>query len=171
MKIKPQEIGARISSFVKDQKMLRAQILLDEESRHLDKYCKISGNLDKDVYDKLRPAKKTIANYAKHENVSVEISNAKQFVDEYDMPIIDEMLAKSIDVSVLDLETGRALGRFIDKDVKSIHNDVKHGHYIVDFPHDGVQQTRITQYENEDNFLRYIYRNISDMVRKIRGNK
>lgn len=151
---------------------LNADFALRKEQREIGKYFSIDENLKgTDVYKKIYGIRKAMADYAKDEKVSIKISDARHLIDEHDTPYVDKLLAKSLDVSVYDLKTGKGTGRFIDKDLNKIYNNVEKDYFIVDFHHDGVQQTRITKHEYEDDFFRNLYRNISKMVKDIHNKK
>lgn len=159
-------IGNKITKAVKIRKYER-------EQKFLNKFCKINNDVEGDTFTQLNSARKTIANYAKNKGVTVEIADAEKKVAketfEFD---VDERLAKraakdklAITVTPLKREGNTvSLTNYVPKDTRETHLHTVNDYFVVEYPYDDIQQTRLTKHEYEDNFLRNVYRKIQTLV-------
>lgn len=166
MKIAP-KIRTKVTRFIKTRK-------INKEQNFLNKYCNISNDIEGDAFVQLNTARKTIANYAKSNRVTISIGDAEKEVAkekfEFD---IDEQNAKKAAKNKLKItlrplkklperKGGRllSLSEYVSKDTsknyfyrsKSVDNSNKA--YSI--------TTRI-----EDNFLQNIYRTIENQIKAL----
>lgn len=156
--MKTKSIGTKFTRFLENRKY-------EKEQKFLNKYCNISDKLDRDTFELLFPSRKTIANYAKSKNVSVEISNAekdiaKRTFNEEDESCINAMERAAKDkivvtVRPLKLPKERKDGRLLSQS-SYVSNDTNKTYVYKD-----------SKNTIEDNFLRNIYRTIERNVKGI----
>ena len=155
MRIPP--IKARITKFINTQKYIK-------EQKFLNKHVSIDVNLEPDTYNQLSSARKTLANYAKNKKVNISFVDCKN--DKNNLVVMVSNLKKS--KNTINTDSASAL---ISKDVNKTYTHSTPSYFVVDIPSDGIQVVRETSHKHEDNFLRNIYRNVSDMVDKIHSFK
>lgn len=158
-----------------------------KENRFLDKYCRVDLNLPADAYNQLMRARKGtsgLAAYAKSKGVTIEISDAEQKMSKtFFESVIDEMHMKraaegQLNITVTQEKPSKgkypvinSLTSFVSKDTKKIKTHSEPDYIVIDYPEDGIQQTRLTSHQFEDNFLRTVYRQIEKMANALTGNK
>ncbi len=163
----------------------------EKEQKFLNKFCNISNEIEGDTFTQLNSARKTIANYAKSKGVTVDIEpgNSTNVVTSYfktssdgkklekiaDVPDIANLPKDKLRITVRSLEKlperkgGKLLStsEYVSKDTSETHLHTVNDYFVVEIPEDGLQQIRLTKHENEDNFLRHIYRVIENNVKAI----
>lgn len=137
----------------------------NKEQKILNKFVHVDPNINPAAYNEIMKARKTIANYAISERVTVDIYNFSN------KEVQNTAKPNELTVIVQDILHGKSLKKNMSDNVNATHKHVEEDYFVVDYPWDGTQQTRITTHEYEDNFLRALYRNISDMVGKLQGKK
>lgn len=163
MKIPP--IGNRITRFFETKKLNREQKLIDN-------FVKIHNDQPhNDAFVQIDKAKKTIANYALAKGVSVDIYSAEAMLGEHDSPLFEERLHNKLMLKVTDMLTGKNESRFLNARTDITYPHIENDYFVIDYPQDDIQRTRLTKHEYEDNFLKYLYRNIESMVNNIQGKK
>lgn len=78
---------------------------------------------------------------------------------------------KNLLVRVTNLLNNKNILRVVNGDTEKISQHKTNSYIVIDYPADGIQQTRITTSTYEDTFLRNLYRNIADMTNKVLGKK
>lgn len=163
MKIPP--IKNKIAKFLdnrkynKEQKFINNFIMIHNDQPYTDAFIKINE------------AKKTIANYAASKGVSVDIYSAGAMLGEHDSPLFEEHLHNKLMLKVTDLLTGENEHKFLTARTDITYPHVENDYFVIDYPQEGIQQTRLTKHEYEDNFLRYLYRNIENLTNTLQSKK
>lgn len=136
----------------------------EKEQKFLNKFCNISNEIEGDTFTQLNSAQKTIANYAKSKGVTVEIRDAEKEVAKNKLKVTVRPLKE-----LPERKGGRLLStsEYVSKDTSETHLHTVDDYFVVELPEDGLQQIRLTKHENEDNFLRHIYRVIENNVKAI----
>ena len=166
MKIKP--FIQKMTSGIRNYRVNRHQ-------KYLNKYAQIHDrNLTYGSYEKMREAREVIANYAKHNGVKVDIFDARHQFREDEYPISSNTLSDKINIVVTDLKSNSVEERIIpiidDNESKSAVLEVIK-RVMIDIPSDGVQKIVKVKSHFEENFLRNLYRNISEMTEMIKQEK
>ncbi len=145
----------------------------NNKSKNLNnKYFEIKDtSIAYDSYEKICEARETIANYAKKNNVSVQISDPRRYLGEHDSGFMENYLSDKISIIVTNLKTKLSEERIIpvinDKSPqKSIYATSKR--VIIDIASEGLQKVTSVKSYFEENFLRNLYRNISEMTNIVR---
>ena len=152
-----------ISTFVHNNKYKR-------EQRFLDNYINIYNNTTYgDSYQQMVSARKTIANYLRDKGVSIDIYEARQILGEHDSPVIEDKLNDKLWVEATNLLTSKHSSKVVSARTDKVHIHTVPDYIVIDNVQDGVQQTRLTSHEFEDNFIRNLYRNIEELVKKVQN--
>jgi hypothetical protein len=137
---------------------------INKEQKNLNRYVNIHdylGNANDDIYN----ARKVLANYARTKGVSIDIFTASKKTEEELANNTKNQLDNHVSVIVKDLLTGKVTQRIIDADVNKTHNvQKKIGYGYIENHADGTERVVPFKGEYEDNFLRHLYRNITEMV-------
>jgi hypothetical protein len=138
----------------------------NKEQKYLNKYANIHGyigNSNEEIYN----ARKVLANYAKDKGVSIDVyaAGSQKTAEEIMQSKKQNQLDNYVSVIVKSLTTGKSTSRIIDVDANKIHDFKRNiGYSYIEDPADGIEQVRIFKGQYEDNFLRHLYREVSDMV-------
>ncbi len=144
----------------------------EKNQRLINKYLKINDRtIAYDSYDKIFEARETIANYAKKNDVSVQISDARRYLGEHDSGFMENYLSDKISIIVTNLKTKLSEERIIpvinDKSSqKHIYTTSKS--VMLDIASEGLQKITNVKSHFEENFLRNLYRNISEMTKIVK---
>lgn len=148
----------------------------EKEKRFLETFAPIdSTNISSETLKELLPARLGIAKYAEENGVSIEIKNAKNLLSdiEHDSASVtkaEERHKKSLLVTVTDILHNRGRSRIVSGDTKALHLHSEPDYFVINYSDDGIQQTRLTSHDYEDNFLRNLYRNIEGLVKEVQKN-
>lgn len=154
-------IKKNFSSFIRIKKY-------EQEQRFLDKYIKIHNNTTYgDSYQQMHNARKTIANYLSHKGVAIDIYDARQHLDEFASPVLEDKLSDKLYIKATNLLNNKKASKMVSARTDKTCTHVVPDYIVIDYPADGVQQTRLTSHEYEDNFIRNLYRNIEELVKKV----
>lgn len=157
MKIIPKPVA----KFIKNRR-------LENERKFINRFMHLDLNLKSDTYDKLYEARKTLANYAASKNVAIEFSNATELLGEHDTPIIENYLGLRMNVTVKDILTNKSENRLLSTNPQGSYIYKKKKVFVTNNQKDGIQEgEKRTVGEYDDNFLKYVYRNITKMVKDL----
>lgn len=167
MRISNTPLKTRISKFVQNIKYERKQ-------KFLDKYCRISDDIEGDAYIKLDSARETIANYAKSKGVTVKIGDAEKEVAKENFEFdIDEKYTKrmtknKLKVTVSPLkELSKSKGvRLLSSSEYISKNTSKNDFYASEEIDSSNKAFSITN-KIEYNFLQNIYRVIENQIKAL----
>lgn len=139
-----------------------------KEAKFLDNHVVIHNDTTYgDSYNQMVQARKTLANYAKHEKVKIDIFDARHELGEHDGLAIEDKLSDKLSVYVKDKRSGKEVNKIVSARTDQTYPHVTNDYIVIDYPEDGLQMTRITKHEHEDNFLKHLYRNIENMVKEL----
>ncbi len=138
----------------------------NKEQKFINKYVKIHSNRKyNDAFTQINKARKTIANYAADKGVVIDVYDVER------VPELPNSTSRKLMLEVTDLLTGKCKNKVLDARTDRTYPHVENDYIVIDYPHDGIQQTRLTKHEYEDTFLRYLYRNIENLTNKLQGKK
>lgn len=158
-------IPTRITTFIENSKY-------EKEKKFLNKYVSLDWNLDDATYNKLCEARKTIANYVAPKGVTVEISDPRRLLTGEEPAEVRNYLGTKLNIEVKDMLTGEVDGRLLSSQVDNMYPYKTMKIVVVDNLKDDLQEGyEIVGHEYQEPFLRYIYRNIVDMVNNIQKRK
>ncbi len=149
------------------QKKCNTQKILAKEAE-FNKYIKIHdidtyGN----SYGQMMTARETIANYAKHNAVTIDIYDAKRAFGE-DVPApVKENLKDKLEVIVTNMLNGTTKNRFVDANTDKLYNKVAEKKVIVPKTSEDTEIVRVAKSSTGDSFLRNLYRNIEAMTKEV----
>lgn len=163
--MRTQSITQEIINQFKNYKIARHE-------KMIDKYFKIKDtSLPYDSYEKMYTARETIANYAKHNGVSIEINDARNELGEFDSPIFENIMSGKINIVVKNLKNKLVQRKIIsainDNDPRKVYHEITKK-IMVNIPEDGTQRIAETKSYSEETFLRNLYRHISEMTNNIK---
>ena len=126
-----------------------------------------------DSFNQMYNAREVIANYAKKNNVSVDVYDArKYFDDDFDLPVkIQKSIEDKLEVTVTDKK-----GRGIRKSLVSANTDktypkMAEQKFIFPVYGEDTQVVRNVRMHTEDNFLRNLYRHIEQLTSEVKKFK
>lgn len=135
----------------------------EKEQQFLNKFCKINNNVEGDTFTQLYSARKTIANYAKNKGITIEIADAEK-------KFAEDKLAIKVK-PLINIGNTTSITTYAPKNTKETHLHTVNDYFVIELPHDGIQQIRLTKHEYEDNFLRNVYRKIENVVKTLEKEK
>ena len=144
----------------------------EKEQKIINKHFKIHQDTTAyDSFEKMSSARTAIANYAKHNGVSVDVYDARTDLGEFASPVIENYLSDKMKIVVTDLNTKAQAGRYIqvvnDKAPhKPVIEEIKQ--IMVYDRKDGVERVAKARSFIEENFLRNLYRNIEELTRSVK---
>ena len=141
----------------------------NREQRMLDKYVSLDTTLETDTFNKLYEARKTIANYAQDNGVTVSITRAEKDIPENHSAIEEQCLSGKIKVMVSDLWNSKKCGAYIPANTNSTSTYSVQKDLLFNVPGEDTKKIRTMVNVNEDNFLRSVYRTIEHAVKKLSG--
>ena len=160
----------KINSIKAGAERLMANIEYRNEQKFLDNYVRVHDNfMHEDTARELFECRKTLANYLSKKGVSVDIYDAGHEMDELTDSVLERLLENKISIRAQDMLTEKSGIRLMGADTKATYPHVENDYFQIDDLAEGIQYPRITTHEYEDNFLRALYRNVSEMVEDIRG--
>ena len=144
----------------------------EKEQKFINKYFKIYDNtMANDTFEKMQEAKKTIANYAKNKGVAIEVYDAKTEAIDLGNAAIENSFADKIKLVITDLKTKAEKSRCIyaldDKNPQSAVLEKTKNVMVYDSK-EGVERMTKVKSTFEENFLRYLYRNIEELTKSLK---
>lgn len=164
MKLFP--IRNKINQFIEVRKYIK-------ERNYLNKYVNIHDlSINDDAYKQMHTARKGLADHLLADKcMAVDIYDAQNTVGAAAKSDSAVNLKDKIRVEVTDLLFGKTTSRILNADTKETTIHSVPDYFVVEHVEDGLQQTRLTSHDYEENFLRNLYRNISEMVNSLRPEK
>ena len=160
----------KINSIKAGAERLMANIEYRNEQKFLDNYVRVHDNfMHEDTARELFECRKTLANYLSKKGVSVDIYDAGHEMDELTDSVLERLLENKISIRAQDMLTEKSGICLMGADTKATYPHIENDYFQIDNLAEGIQYPRITTHEYEDNFLRALYRNVSEMVEDIRG--
>lgn len=128
------------------------------------------GNSENQMYH----ARGVIANFARKNNVSVDIYDARQLLDgcENVSPIIEDRFSSKMNVVVTNLKDKKQINRVVDANTDITYPKISTRQIMLNVEgEEDLQISRKAVRYTEDTFLRNLYRNIEEMTGKITSPK
>lgn len=137
----------------------------------LNKYCKIhdmDGALISPAQE-LYTAQEVIANFAKKNNIRIDIFDAKEALKntEGNTEFV-KSIGDKFNVIATNLKTGKTASRFVESNTQTVYPKTTESTMLMSDIQQGRQIVRIDRRYIEDTFLRNMYRNISDLSQTIK---
>lgn len=151
-------IKNKITNFLDNRKY-------NKEQKFINKYVKIHSNNNHDAFTQIDEAAKTIANYASNKGVTIDIYDVER------VPELTNNTNRKLMLEVTNLSTGKCKNKILEANTNKTYHHVEDDYFVVDDPYDGIQLVRLTKHDYEDNFLKYLYRNIENLTNKLNGKK
>ena len=160
----------KISSIKAYTNKLITNIERRNEQKYLDRYVRLHcDSMNEDTAKELLNCRTTLANYLSKKGVSVDIYDAGHEMDELTDSVLERLLENKISIRAQDMLTEKSGICLMGADTKATYPHIENDYFQIDNLAEGIQYPRITTHEYEDNFLRALYRNVSEMVEDIRG--
>ena len=125
------------------------------------------------AYNEIALAKETIANFAKKNTVNVDIFDTSATMD-FAKDITPEF-AKSADdlitIRVTDMLTGKAKDAIMPADTKQTYIYTRSNTRMLENTQAGTEYIHTGYISHDDNFLKMLYRNISNLTDAVKGKK
>ena len=140
----------------------------------MNKFVNINNNItNHTAFNTLDEAKSTIANFAKHNGVSVDIYDGRKMVegDEYASEALTNNLSDKLFVKVTNLISGKSKERIISSNTDELYPVQKSNLRLLQLKNSDKEYLSHGTLSTEDNFLRYVYRNIDTLTRQVTGKK
>lgn len=148
-----------LSKYEKHKKEVNLLVNTDGLKKHID------------AYNQIALAKETIANYARKNTVNIDIFDTSATME--NSKHITPELAKSADdyitIRVNDTLTGKAKDTIIPADTKQTYIYTRRNTRVLENREAGIEYIHHGYISHEDNFLRMLYRNISNLTDAIKG--
>ncbi len=152
------------------QRKLEIQKIIKKENQ-INKHFKVhDGTLYGNSETQMYHAREVIANFARKNNVSVDIYDARRLLDgaETVSPIIEDKYSSKINVVVTNLKNKQQINRVVDANTDITYPKVSIRQIMLNVKNEeDLQIGRKVISSTEDSFLRNLYRNISEMTNQI----
>ncbi|MBS6602882.1 MAG: hypothetical protein KH301_03880 [Brachyspira sp.] len=146
----------------------------EKRQNEMNKFVNINNNItNHTAFNTLDEAKSTIANFAKHNGVSVDIYDGRKMVegDEYASEALTNNLSDKLFVKVTNLISGKSKERIISSNTDELYPVQKSNLRLLQLKNSDKEYLSHGTLSTEDNFLRYVYRNIDTLTRQVTGKK
>lgn len=146
----------------------------EKRQNEMKKFVNINDNISNcTAFNTLDEAKSTIANFAKHNGVSVDIYDGRKMVegDEYASEALTNNLSDKLFVKVTNLISGKSKERIISSNTGELYPVQKSNLRLLQLKNSDKEYVNHGTLSAEDNFLRYVYRNIDTLTRQVTGKK
>lgn len=146
----------------------------EKRQNEMNKFVNINNNItNHTAFNTLDEAKSTIANFAKHNGVSVDIYDGRKMVegDEYASEALTNNLSDKLFVKVTNLISGKSKERIISSNTDELYPVQKLNLRLLQLKNSDKEYLSHGTLSTEDNFLRYVYRNIDTLTRQVTGKK
>ena len=154
-----------------ESKITQSQIARKEAK--ISKYIQIhDATTYGDSFQKMYNAREILANYAKEKGVTIDIYDARKIIeDDIITPANENNLTDKINIIVTNLLTGKSKSKIISANTDKVHKRTTQSSDVLSIPSEDVIIVRNKIKENEDNFLRNLYRNIENLTNIVTGKK
>lgn len=129
--------------------------------------------MDSDAYNQIDMARETIANFARKNCISIDIfdtSDTISFAKQIN-PEIEKTLGDNITIRVTDMLNGKSKDVMMPADTSKTYNYTSSNPRMLENTETGTDYIYKGHITSENNFLKTVYRHISDLTRAIKGKK
>lgn len=138
-----------------------------KKENDIGKYFRMSeDSLSKTAFNQVYAAREIIANFAKKNNVRVDICNIHK-KDSKDVPTLGEKIL----VIVNSLQKPKADNRIISVDTGRVYPKYTYDKKVISENAYGAQKTVLGRHYTEDTFLRHLYRCIAELTDNVSKKK
>lgn len=126
-----------------------------------------------DAYNEIALAKETIANFAKKNTVSVDIFDTSSTISraQHIIPEFAKSADDCITIRVSDMLTGKAKDAIMPADTKQTYIYTRSNTRMLENTEAGTEYIHTGYISHDDNFLKMLYRNISNLTDAVKGKK
>lgn len=146
----------------------------EKHKKEIDQLVDTSG-LKKHItaYNEISLAKETIANFARKNTVSVDIFDTSSTISRTQqlMPEFTKSADDCITIRVSDMLTGKAKDAIMPADTKQTYIYTRPNTRVLEDVEAGTEYIHKGYISHEDNFLKMLYRNISNLTNAVKGKK
>lgn len=161
--MKIQKLFTNIQSKIQQRKFVKKE-------NEITKYLKIHDVLQTgDSYAQIQGARETIANYAKHRAVSIDIYEARKTLDgtaEFDEHIQNN-LSDKLNLIVTNMLTGKSKSRFVTAKTDILYPKEKQTFKLYPVHGEDTEVAIPVLNCTEDSFIRHLFRNIEDLTNQV----
>lgn len=122
-----------------------------------------------DAINEIYPMRQAIANFAKKENVSIDVYSVKNI--DNPMQGADSMTPGQIAISVKDNKSLKVSSFLVDGDTSKIYPKVSYRKYLLDVRGEETQTVETARYSVQDTFLRHVFRSIETVTKSLKSGK
>lgn len=162
----------KIGNIVNNFRNYRAHKSAVNAEKKIEKYFRIHDtDLAGDSFNQMYNARSGVAEYARQNNVSVDVFNASKYYEEdYDLPrAVQDTSSDKLEVVVTNRKNGKSKKALIGAQTDALYPKESQHHFVVNIEGEDTQITRTGYRHTEDNFLRNFYRCIEVLTQKITG--
>lgn len=146
----------------------------ERRQKELNKYIKIHNNTTYGTsFETLNEAKETIANFAKKNNVCIDIFDGRKMVNNKELgaPALENNLSDKMFLIVTNLRNGKSKEQIIFARTDRVYPVQKENYRLLVNREQDSEYLSSGSFSGEDTFLRYVYRNIENLTKKVTGKK
>ena len=163
--MKINSIISNISNKVQIQKMNRLEAVAK-------KHLQVHGNvINDDTLREIVNARITIGNFAKKNNVKVDIYNGSYILDDLCSIVEENKVANKLFVTVTDLSDNKQLQALVPSFTFDTYVNEKTGFIVVNKNNEAKKIYRYIESSHEDTFVRNLFRTIDKLTGDLKGKK
>lgn len=147
-------------------------IKIEKHQKELNRLVNTDGlKKHHDALNEIGLAKETIANFAKNNTVTVDIFDTSSTISrtQHIIPEFSKSADDCITIRVSDMLTGRAKDAIMPADTKQTYIYTRSNTRLLEDVEAGTEYIHQGYISHEDNFLKMLYRNISNLTNAVKG--
>lgn len=157
----------KLSKIITSLKNRRIVSSIEKREHEIGKYINIHNKTTYgNSYEQIMEARSTLANYAKHNNISIDVYDARKTLDgdEFVSPMLENSLSDKLMLKITNLKTKKSNERIIDA-----NTDKPYLHQIKDLTLIKGDNVTNSHFNYSDNFLRHFYRQVEKLAKTVAG--
>lgn len=147
-----------------------SNVKYNREQKNINKYLDLNDNIGADAYNQLYSAKKTIANYAKNNDVRIKISQGTP------ADVLCDFLRGggtprdqfSIWLQIFNRNTGMKAQGVVSPKTNKLFPKISRKNVMIHNVETGTQRNASVTSFTQDTFLRNVYRKIEELTNKVK---
>lgn len=159
----------KINKIITSLKNKRFVSSIEKREREITKYVNVHNKTTYGTsYEQIMEARTTLANYAKHNNISIDIYDARKTLDgdEFVSPMLENSLSDKLMLKITNLKNNKSNERIIDA-----NTDKHYIHQIKDLALIKGEKVTDARFTYSDNFIRHFYRQVEKLAKTVTGKK
>lgn len=159
----------KINKIITSLKNKRMVSSIEKRERELAKYVNVHNKTTYGTsYEQIMEARSTLANYAKHNNISIDIYDARKTLDadEFVPPMLENSLSDKLLLKITNLKNKKSNERIIDA-----NTDKQYLFQIKDLALIKEGNVADAHFNYSDNFIRHFYRQVEKLAKTVTGKK